>query len=329
MPQLDSTPPRRILVTGASGLLGANLALEAAGQQHSVIGTFNEHPLRISSSGEVASHGLPAFQAVQVDLLAPGALERLLDETQPDWVIHCAALANLDACETQPELAHLINAELPGRLAALLAGSERRLLHVSTDSVFDGTQGGYAEVDLPNPLGVYSRTKLQGEQAVLQANPQAIVARVNLFGWSLTQKRSLGEFFVYNLQAGKTVMGFTDVFFCPLLANDLAQLFLEMLQRGLHGLYHTVAAESLSKYDFGVRLAERFGLDAGLIQPTSVHHSGLKAARAPNLRLNTDKLAAALGHPLPKLTPAIERFYALYQSGYPQALQNLVARPGG
>jgi dTDP-4-dehydrorhamnose reductase len=118
-------------------------------------------------------------------------------------------------------------------------------------------------------------------------------------------------------------MGFTDVFFCPLLANDLAHILLEMLQKGLSGVYHTVSSECLSKYEFGVRLARRFGLDASLIQPTSVAQAGLKAARSPNLTLRTGKLTAALGHPLPSVSTGIEKFYQLYQQGYPQRIRQL------
>ena len=189
--------------------------------------------------------------------------------------------------------------------------------------MFDGQRGGYTEEDAPNPLSVYARTKLDGERAVLQANPQAIIARVNLFGWSLTGRRSLGEFFFYNLQAGKRVKGFTDVYFCPLLANELAQVLLKMLAAGLSGLYHVVSRECLSKYDFGVRLARRFGLDETLITAASVAQGGLKAARSPNLTLRNDKLAQALGEPLPSVSTGLEGLYTLYQQGYPQWLKRL------
>ncbi len=238
----------RILVTGASGLLGINLALEAS-RDHQVFGLVNDHRLHTA-----------AFQVVDGDLLIPGTAERLLDEIQPDWVIHCAALANLDACEADPARARQLNTEVPRLLAELVGRGGARLLHVSTDAVFDGLRGDYTEEDIPSPVGVYSQTKLAAEQAVSQANPQAIIARVNLFGYSLTSKRSLGEFFLYNLQAGKQVMGFTDVIFCPLLANDLAQIFIEMLTLELTGLYHVVSSDYLSKYEFGVRLARCFGL---------------------------------------------------------------------
>ena len=309
----------RVLVTGASGLLGLNLAFELAGSpaRHEVTGAVNAHALRVQPG-----QALP-FAVVQADLLDAGALERLLDQAQPDWVIHCAALANLEACEADPELARRLNAELPGRLAGLVCQRGARLLHVSTDAVFDGGRGGYTEQDAPAPLGVYAQTKLEAEYAVLAADPQAVAARVNLFGWSLQGRRSLGEFFVNNLRAGKQVMGFTDVIFCPLLVNDLAAIFSEMLEMGLSGVYHTVSSECLSKYEFGRRVAAQFGLDGSLIQPTRVADSGLKAARAPNLCLNTEKLAGALGHSLPAIAPALERFHALEQQGYRQRLRLL------
>ncbi len=309
----------RILITGASGLLGINLALEAAKEAASdrepptIFGQVHNHPLRTD-----------AFQVIQSDLLAPHAVERLLALTQPDWVIHCAALANLEDCQSDPAQARQLNSEIPRQLAMHVARGGARLLHVSTDAVFDGQSGDYSEADTPNPLSVYARTKLEAEQAVAQANPDAIIARVNLFGWSLSGKRSLGEFFFYNLQAGKQVMGFTDVFFCPLLANQLGRIFLQMLSASLSGLYHVVSSQCISKYDFGVAIARRFGLDERLISPTSVAEAGLKAPRSPNLTLRTNKLSTALGTPLPTLSAGLDEFYTLYQQGYPQSIRRLV-----
>jgi dTDP-4-dehydrorhamnose reductase len=124
---------------------------------------------------------------------------------------------------------------------------------------------------------------------------------------------------------GKSVMGFTDVIFCPLLANDLGLLFLRMLELDLHGLYHVVSSECLSKYAFGVRLARRFGLDETLTKPTSVNQAGLKAARAPNLALSTDKLALAIGDPPPTVRAGMEKYFKLYQDEYPAKIKQLGA----
>src|SRR3989304_8048200 len=111
----------RILVTGASGLLGLNLALEAS-REHIVFGTVNNHVIQTR-----------AFTVLQTDLLAPGAVEHLLETTQPDWVIHCAALAIVDACESDPALAGKLNSELPGKLATYVGRGGARLLPISTD----------------------------------------------------------------------------------------------------------------------------------------------------------------------------------------------------
>lgn len=311
----------RILVTGASGLLGLNLALEAA-KEHTVFGLVNSHSLR-SVRSISAGRSEPAFSVLEADLLAPTTVERILEQAQPDWVIHCAAMAVLDACEADPARARQINTEVPQKLAVHVARGGARLLHISTDAVFDGQRGDYIEADVPNPLSVYARTKLDGERAVAEANPEAVIARVNLYGWSLTGMRSLSEFFFYNLQAGKPALGFTDVYFCPLLANDLAHIFLRMLSAGLSGLYHAVSSECTSKYNFGVALARQFNLDETLISPSSVEQAGLQAPRSPNLTLRSEKLAQVLGEPLPTLSTGLQRLYKLYQQGYPQNLREM------
>ncbi len=312
----------RILVTGASGLLGLNLALEAStsgggGRNvRTVTGVVNRHPLFTR-----------AFEVVQADLLAPGAVESLVDRIQPDWIFNCAALAVLDDCEANPQLAEKLNVELPRRLAKIVARGGARLLHVSTDSVFDGQRGEYSEEDVPNPINVYARTKLAGERAVAEIDASVIIARVNLFGWSLSGTRSLAEWFFYNLSQSAHLKGFTDVFFCPLLVNDLAQVLLRMADAGLGGLYHATSPRCTSKYDFGVVLARRFGLDECLISPTSVSASDLKTVRSPRLTLRSDKLAQALGGSLPDWESGMERFYHLYRQGYPQELRRMAIAP--
>jgi dTDP-4-dehydrorhamnose reductase len=302
----------RILITGASGLLGLNTALESA-NQHTVYGQVNRNAIQTE-----------AFTVLNADLVEPGAVDRILDRTQPDWVIHCAALANLEACENDPDLAWKLNTSLPRYLAEQCRNGGARLLHVSTDAVFDGQVGGYSEVDQPNPQGTYAQTKYHAELAVAEVNPDAIIARVNLFGWSLYGKRSLAEFFFNNLSLGKQVMGFTDILFCPLLVNDIAQMFIKMLENGFSGLYHVLSSDSMSKYEFGLAIARRFGLNEDLIEPTSVFDSSLKAVRSPNLNLKVDKLIHDLGEIPPSISTGIDRFYKLYQQGYPQMLRGLV-----
>lgn len=301
----------KILITGASGLLGLNMALDA-GQSHDVVGVDRSTLTTVP------------FKVIKADLLDPQAVGRVLNQAKPEAVIHCAALANVDACESDPDLARRMNAELAYELADACLRRKIRLVHISTDAVFDGQleNGSYTESDRPNPLGVYAQTKYEGEKAVLQVNPLAIVARVNFYGWSLSGKRSLAEFFVNNLSAGKTVNGFTDVIFCPMLVNHLAGVLLEMIEKGLHGLYHVVGPQAMSKYQFGVEIARKFGLRESQISPQSVDKSSLTARRSHNLWLSTHKLSTDLGHPLPAFSTGLQEFYTQYQQGYPQKIRS-------
>lgn len=303
----------RILITGASGLLGVNLALEAA-NRYEVVGVVHAHALHD-----------PGFETLQADLLQPGEVARVLDQARPDWVINCAALADLDACEREPQLAQHLNAELPGRLAAETAKRNLRFLHVSTDAVYDGSKGDYREEDAPAPISVYGRTKRLGELAVRGANLRALIVRPNLFGWSVSGERSLAEFFYNNLSAGNSVRGFTDRFFCPLFVSDLAAVMLELLEKDLNGHYHVVSSNAVSKYDFGVAIAKRFGLDGELIQQASAASSGAAAPRSPNLTLSTAKVAKALGRRMPTVAAGIERLYEQAQSGYRPKLLAMAA----
>jgi dTDP-4-dehydrorhamnose reductase len=301
----------RILIIGASGLLGINLAMEAMRREHEVMGV---------DRGKLKSAPFPMFHA---ELFQQKPIDSILDDALPDWLVNCAAMANLEECQEQPERARIINVEVPAQLAKACVERGVRFVHISTDAVFDGKKtDAYTEEDTPHPLAVYSQTKLDGEQATFTENPQALVARVNFFGWSLSNRHSLGEFFVNNLNEGKNVNGFTDVIFCPMLVNDTARLLLQMLEKNLSGLYHLIGSQALSKYQFGVEIARRFGLRESLIIPKSVLSSELTVPRSHNLWLSIHKLSTDLGCAIPSFSTGLNEFYTQFQQGYPQKIRS-------
>src|SRR5690349_9787830 len=300
----------RLLITGVSGLLGINLATE----------TMNEQDIIGIDRGKLVN---APFQVIQEDLGDLTSIEPLLDAVRPAWLINCAALADLDACEDRPDQAKILNTELPAALAKACKKRGISLVHISTDAVFDGQKSGfYTEQDETNPVNVYARTKLEGEQAVAAENPSAIIARVNFYGWSLSGRRSLAEFFHNNLTNNKSMSGFTDAIFCPMLVNDTARILVKMLKQGLTGLYHLVGPQSMSKYQFGVEVARRFNLKEGGISPRSIHTSNLSAKRSHNLSLSTNKLSTVLGEPMPEFSAGLDEFYTQFQQGYPQKIRS-------
>ena len=304
----------KLLLTGVSGLLGINFAQEM----------MNEFEIIGVDRGKLVN---APFKILKHDLLEAGIVETILDKVRPDWVVNCAALADLDLCENDPELAKLLNTNLPRQIARACKEREITLAHISTDAVFDGQKDGfYGEDDSPSPIGVYARTKLDGEWAVLTENPKAIVARVNFYGWSLSGRRSLAEFFYNNLSHSKSMSGFTDVIFCPMLVNDTARTIVKMLDRGLKGLYHLVGPQAMSKYQFGVEIARRFNMSESDITPKSVNFAGLIAKRSNNLWLSTRKLSTDLGEDLPNFSTGLDEFYTQYEQSYPQKIRSYQQR---
>ena len=299
----------RILVTGVSGLLGINLSHEMM-REYDIVGV---------DRGKLVN---APFRIWKADLLDPGAMDAILNSVCPNWLINCAALADLEACENTPNLARALNTDLPAQMAKACRSRDISFAHISTDAVFDGEKDGfYTEEDSPNPLGVYSQTKLDGERAVLNENKNAIVARVNFYGWSLSGKRSLAEFFHHNLTNNKSMSGFTDVIFCPMFVNHTARILIKMLEKNLSGLYHLVGTQAMSKYQFGVEIARKFSLQEGEISPKSILASSLTARRAHNLALSTHKLSTDLGETLPEFSTGLDEFYTQYKQGFPQKIR--------
>jgi dTDP-4-dehydrorhamnose reductase len=172
--------------------------------------------------------------------------------------------------------------------------------------VFDGRVGDYDEDDRPSPINIYGKSKLSGEKAALADCPGALVIRTNLFGWSLLpRRRGLAEWFLQNLEQGRACNGFTDVLFSPIHVSHLGEALLGLVGSGTQGILHLGGTTCLSKYAFGGRLAERFGLDAGLIGKATVEDADLLAARPKRICLNSKKAEGQLQHGLPGVNDGI------------------------
>ena len=299
----------RILVTGASGLLGLNLCLEEV-KEHDIYGIVHQTQLA----------NVP-FTLIGQDLTKKNTLSKIFNQTKPELVVNCAAMANVDQCEKHPILAAKINSEVPGYLAKNCAERVIPFIHISTDAVFDGEKGNYKETDVPNPLSIYAKTKLEGEKRVLDANPSALIARVNFFGFSVTGRRSLAEFFLRNLISNKRVYGFIDILFSPMYVNDLIDTLFKMVKNKLTGIYHVVSSNHLSKYDFGMLISEKFNLDGSIITPESYLKGNLIAKRSPNLFLDVSKLLST-GIEVPNVALAVDHFCSDYADGLSDRIQS-------
>jgi dTDP-4-dehydrorhamnose reductase len=300
---------KRLLITGASGLLGANLVMVTE-RSFDVIAVVHTQDIAFSRA-----------QTVRADLTDANHIQKLFEDYRPDGVIHCAADTAIDDLDPNPDRATLLNTEMAREVAKASADTQSRLMFVSTDSVFDGRNGPYKEIDKPTPLNVYARSKLAGEYAVAEEYPDALIVRTNLFGWSPGSKRSLAEWFYSRLVIGESCAGFTDIYFSPVYAPQLAEIFLEMLDQGLEGLYHAPGDECLSKYEFGRRIAQTFGFDPALIESVQSDQMHWTADRPKRTCLDGSKMVQVMGTSLPSLEEGLARFQSDHESGLLEKLR--------
>jgi dTDP-4-dehydrorhamnose reductase len=309
-----SQNPGPVLVTGGSGLLGANLVLEMAQRGFALTALYGHHPI-----------ALEGVRSAACDLADSAAASRLLTEFQPALVLHCAAATNVDWCESHPQECMRINADAAGALAASAKRLGARFVYISTDAVFDGVSGGYRETDPLAPANWYARGKAAGEAAVLGEMPDALVLRVNIYGWNLQPKHSLAEWVLSRLESAQTVPGFTDTTFAPVLVNDLAGWILRLVELGCSGTFHVASSDRCSKFEFARQIASVFQYDPSLVRESPLNSSALAAPRPRNTWLRTDRIAATFGHAMPSVLEGLERFRTLRDNGFVRRLKSASA----
>ena len=278
----------KLVVTGASGVLGREVCLAAQRRGHEV--------LALGGSRAPTIPGVA--QARAFDLCSEAALEALILEEFPHAVVHCAALPTIEACLADPARAKVLNADVPKKLAQLCFHLGAKLVHLSTDTVFDGVAGGYQPTDKPAPLNLYGETKAAAEVEVLRyGREHAAVLRTSpIIGNSIGGDRGLHERLFVSWKAGKPTDLFTDEIRQPVEVSNLADVTIELCERAnLSGLYHWAGTEAMSRHEIGVRIARHFCLDAeSLVRPISRADVPAAASRPRDLSLRLHPLAGKL-----------------------------------
>jgi dTDP-4-dehydrorhamnose reductase len=266
----------RAIVTGAAGLIGQYLVKTAP---------------RWATEWEVVG-----LARADLDVTDHAAVTSAFRRLAPDLVVHCAAMSRTKDCEQDPEQASRVNMQATAHLARL---SEKiPFIFLSSGEVFDGRTGWYSEVDEPNPVNIYGRTKREAEQVVLQNQHHTVVRIVLTAGTSRDGDRSFVEDMCRTAKAGCDVTLFADEFRCPLPAGIVARAIWELAQRDRPGLYHLGGSERLSRWEIGQALCPWYPeLTGRLVKGSSRDHQG--APRPADLSLNCEKIQSLLSFRIP------------------------------
>ena len=286
---------KKILFTGGSGLLALNSALYLRNNFEVYLGLHS----RIIN--------LQGVHSCILDLENEQALEKELIRIKPDILINAAGLTNVEECESKPQEADKINAIVPGVLARLSKKLNIYFVHISTDHLFDGTKSFQREEDCISPINEYGKSKAKGEQEVLKNNNEALIVRTNFFGWGTQYRKSFSDIIISSLRSNKKIILFEDVFYTPILIETLFEILIDILNLNTTGVINIVSTEKITKYKFGILLAQTFGLHTKNITCGSIIDNKKLAIRPKDMSLINQKLIALLKIQIPTLEKQIVR----------------------
>ena len=224
-----------------------------------------------------------------IDIKDISSIEKIVSDISPDLIINCVAIGKIDYLESHPEIAFSLNSEGAKNIATVAKKFQIKLIHISTDSIFDGKQGNYLESDVPNPLNVYAQSKVKAEEFVRNITDNHIIIRTNFYGYD-----SRGNWFfnwVYGQFTHKQkIFGFDDVRFNPLEVSNLSKIILDIALTDFTGTINLGSTETISKYQFIVKVAEVFGFDPNMIiEGTYDKYANAIAQRPLNTSLDISK----------------------------------------
>lgn len=276
-----------VLITGSNGLLGQTLA--------SIFSREGDYKVVVSSI-----ENLPAidygYTYHQLDITNKDQVKNLVADIKPEIIINAAAMTNVDLCETERELCWKLNVDAVKHLIIASRIVNAKVVHYSTDYVFDGMNGPYIEEDIPNPVSFYGRSKLASENALVSSGIDYLIIRTMvLYGVGVNIKPNFAIWLIDKLKNEQPVNIVTDQIGNATIVDDLAFGTLRLLERNKTGLYNIAGEDILSRYDFTLKMCEVFGFDKRLVLPLLTKELNQPAPRPTNSGLITLKARSELG----------------------------------
>ena len=258
----------KLLIIGASGLTGYRLA-KLSSEFFEVYGTYNKRPINIENC-----------EISQLDKTNKEKVHSLIKHINPNIVIDCSAVHNVDYCETHQEETWMVNVEATKFIAKICKDIKARMIYISTDYIFDGTAKQYNEYSKPNPLNYYGISKLKAEEEIVKSKISYAIARTSLiFGWipielkglESSSKKSI-NFVIWalnKLRNGESLNIVTDQFSTPTFVDNLVSYLLALAKSNENGIFHTTGKQCVNRYEFTRKIIEVFNINKDLITPVT------------------------------------------------------------
>jgi len=290
-------PEKRILITGANGMLGENCVQLL--QSEGVLLATDLQPQLLSS--------VPVKYR-PLNITAEDEVRTVLTEFKPDWVVNCAAYTGVDGSEDHREQAWEVNVTGVRNIIDNLLSLGGQIIQISTDYVFDGQSGPYDENAAVNPINYYGQTKLASEHLIVESGLPYVILRTNvLFGNATNPSASFVHWVVTRLTRHEYITVVTDQYGNPTWTNGLAEAIRQVIRDGKTGLFNYGGADYVNRYDFALQIADVYQLERGFIKPITTRELNQKAPRPLRAGLVCEKIEHTLGLKLYTLREALIR----------------------
>jgi dTDP-4-dehydrorhamnose reductase len=291
----------KVLITGAMGLLGLKLVGTCIKEGVEVCATDAYAPSPPSIGGEGSF--------MELDITDTESTRSKISEVKPDVVMNTAAMTDVDLCEIEKENAWRVNAEGAKNVALACSRVDALLIHVSTGYVFDGEKGSYDEDGRSSPISYYGYTKLKGEEFVKNYATKWCIARTDvLYGWGRPNRLNFGTWVVSKLEKMESIKAITDQYCSPTLNTNLAEMMIEVAERGIQGILNLAGATRINRFDMAKKIARVFQLNEKLIQPAKAEELKWKARRPKDSSLKVEKARRLLSHEPLSIDEALRLF---------------------
>jgi len=276
----------KLVITGVNGLLGQNILVRAI-PKYNVLGIdLHDEPFIKKNK----------FEYQKLDLTDRRAVREIIMGYEPGYVINTGAMTDVDGCESQKEKCWKINVESVENIAYAARKSGAKIVHLSSDYIFDGKAGPYSEISAPNPVGFYGKSKLASENILISSElDYAIVRTMVLYGSGVQVRRNFVTWLIEKLKQDEKVTIVTDQVGSPTLADDLAGAILKIIEYKKWDIYHISGSELIDRYNFALKIADIFKLDKSLISSITTPELKQPALRPLKSGFIIDKAKAELG----------------------------------
>lgn len=277
----------KVLLTGSNGLLGQAVT--------SIFSRESDIEL-IQTSSEEKSYLDYGYPYKTLDITVKEDVKKIIEFYEPEIIINCAAYTNVDKCETERELSWKINVDGVKNLIIAARRSDSKIIHFSTDYIFDGKNGPYSEVSVPNPISFYGREKLASENSLVTSDIRfTIIRTLVLYGIGNNVKPNFALWMLEELRNNRPVNIVTDQISNVTMIDDLAFGTLKIAEKGCTGIYNIAGSDILSRFDFAMKMCEVFKLNKELVNPITTESLNQPAPRPLKSGLITLKMESELG----------------------------------